>query len=236
MKNQFIKFILLLTFPSCTFYYHNTAPRNIKERFKFLYEERNTGIDSLLNINGYFDLEPRIEESGFINFERRLFFIDGICVIGILDYNEKRFYNGRENITELFKEIARNDSLGVKSYFYKDLSWGNYFLSGDTIKIQSVSRPELFEMDRSWGASESWFKIIDRNTIVRIYFRKLDEEGGTLWEIGQKEENGRVNYPLKFFPTSVLPTSDGWIKKEKWFWKDEQKYREYLNKIRKGIK
>jgi hypothetical protein len=57
-----------------------------------------------------------------------MFFKDGMFEGYLYDYNESRLYSGIQNIPELFKEIAKNDSIGIRSYFYDDLRWGVYVL------------------------------------------------------------------------------------------------------------
>jgi hypothetical protein len=80
-------------------------------------------------------------------------------------------------------------------------------------------------MDISWRPHEVWYKIIDRNTIAIV--SKYGSHVGKNYNV----------IPLKFHATLEKPSSNGWIKQEKWFWANENEYLDYMAKYkRKNIR
>ena len=96
----------------------------------------------------------------------------------------------------------RNIRFGVYQGFYK--------LYGDTIKIQMI--------DRGYGLTasdfmEKWYKIIDRNTLKLIYFYPYNKAKTSL---------------ATFITLDIVPSFDCYLKKDKFFWKDEKDWKEYM--------
>ena len=61
---------------SCTPY---MVPHRIKREF-YCYNGQPTGIDSLININGYFTTREGIDDTAFVNY---IFFNDGIFILSV---------------------------------------------------------------------------------------------------------------------------------------------------------
>ncbi len=143
-------------------------------------------------------------------FSNLLFFSDGMFVdIG---------YWEMLGLQEYIKEIHQSKLNGKMHWFYKANHWGNYSVVHDTIKVQWVARPGTYT--EKWYLYEYWFKIIDRNTIVRLKslrkFPYSTEVARTRFVLMDNEEQ----FIYKFFPLDSMPDSNGWIKKKKWFWCD----------------
>ena len=222
-----IFFILLIISSSCCSL-ANKAPGHIKKGFTYKYEEKVAVADSLINMNGYFQLP--IVETRYNNdttYCNVMFFPNGLMIYHFYIVNAKH----KENIAEYFKEVIRKDSLGLTSFFYEYSNWGCYHIRNDTIKAQYVYRSRGGLNDH-WDAYEVWFKVIDRNTLLQIYnypiygISKSDLQN---FFIIQKR---KISLPAKFIQTEVQPSSDGWIKREKWFWRDEQDWKAYMEKRR----
>ena len=195
------KFILLtLIVTSCGYV---SAPRYIKKGFTYKFENKYTGIDTVININGYFvkkipnrrtvysigwKTQVRYEDDTI--YSRFLFYPNGIYVAGFHDFNNLK-QDKSEDINRYFAEIV-HDSVGkVKREFYTYSEWGSYKLYHDTIKVQFIYRPGILALNDSWEAYESWYKVIDRNTIIEINLipiRKTTDSDKSNWELKTTKE------------------------------------------------
>ena len=92
------------------------------------------------------------------------------------------------------------------------------------IVIGDVSRKERME---------NLFKIIDRTSIKLIYRRPLYYLSPSDREIYTEQyyrDRLKNEEPAIFIKSDAIPSSDCWMKKESWFWKNEKDYIEYMNK------
>jgi hypothetical protein len=227
-KTYLILILILVT--SCKAIYH-TAPNHIKRDFTYKYDNLKTGIDTLINIYGYYTTDTT-EENRYIigTYKNVMFFDDGIFLARFHDYNNDRFEDRKTNIPDLLKEVSQNDSANIRSNFYDLFSWGKYSILSDTIKVQFVRRPMLHSTNRAWYLYEIWYKIIDRNTIIEVFRdpprMKLDSNKNYV----EIEKDELVIDSAIFIPVETIPTSNGWIKYESWFWSDINDYEEWKAK------
>jgi len=158
-------------------------PQYLKDNFKYKYDGQYTGIDTLINIAGFYQFE---ENSTYWNGEF-VFYKDGTFAVG------SELENCEESKDSHIPE------------------WGSYIIAKDTIKCQSIFSPGKGR----WGGGiivEYWYKIIDRNKLVRIYLSESNID------------NRVIEYDVRdtavFIPTSNLPDPMNWIKEERWSWKE----------------
>lgn len=198
--------------------------KRIANKFSYYYTSENTNIDSILNINGFFYNPERINSN-----ENIMFFRDGLVVEGMSD--GKRLKIGEnQNIALLLKEIANNEDLDYLYNFY-NVDWGSYILCGDTIKIQMINNYSWDTYGKT--ATVIWYKILDRNTIKKIYidyyyFSNLPESQRDEYTYYPDELDIK---PLTFKNACVPSTDKAFILKHKWFWKDESKWREFMQRV-----
>jgi hypothetical protein len=176
------------------------------------YDGRDTGLDTLIHINGYYTTkipdesgassvdmnDEKIEGNSLPNF---MFFEDGIFV-GDIGSQEM-------SVEQYLEELATTGkSLDFKSFYH-----GTYKIYNDTIKVQYISPGYA----NTWFAKEIWYKIIDKNTIVDFH----SEHIALTWEDRKKDSYKPQNYRSwnysRFVPLEWVPRSDSWLKKEKWF-------------------
>ncbi|MFR9166178.1 MAG: hypothetical protein ACLVKO_08200 [Dysgonomonas sp.] len=131
-------FVIVVTICSCT------IPKrlfNPSGGFTYKYDGQYTGLDTLLNIQGYY-----IYPTSIVN-------------VGQSNYNVKFFLNG------LYCSSLSNDSINMfddnSSYIY----WGRYILSGDTIKVQVVDDEGLLGGIRTIYVS---YQIVSKDLIKRL--------------------------------------------------------------------
>jgi hypothetical protein len=170
------------------------TPSYLKDYFDYCYDGAYTGIDTLINIEGYYG-------------SRLMFYKDGTCVniSGI----------GGRNIQAQFEEMMNNPK--KLEAFHRYSNWGCYVICGDTIKIRTVDQPGCGSTDVIWRLEVARFKIIDKNTLERIY-PLADKD--SFWA------------PVEFHPLTVRPNSDCSLKKKKWFWCNEEQYKEYKKSLK----
>ena len=113
MRSLFIIFIAIIFF-GCG------APKNFSNR----YDGNNTGLDKLININGYYISEHGCDSAFFSIY---MFYPDGLFTIATTS-----------RITDELTDCFEN---GGKNNICKYPLWGTYIVEGDIIKTQ-VIRPE----------------------------------------------------------------------------------------------
>jgi hypothetical protein len=228
-------FLTSFFFVSCKSVYY-TAPKEIKNEFTYKYDGKETHIDSLLSINGYY-----IGNSYYIDDMpwhdtiylkgNMIFFKDGMYTADIL--SSIYYLHRNKNISEYFCDIHRDDSLGIPNDFYERRIWGRYLLCGDTIKVQYVVRPVLYSSSSSWDARELWYKIINKDMILLVFAKPIGISKNEKRYYYERERKRKpiTLLPNTFVPTKVLPSSNGWLKQEKWFWYNEEDWKRYMDSL-----
>jgi len=223
MKKNLLLFVIILLLTSCVSYY--PVPRSIrKNALNSVYSGDTTNLNEKLNINGYFTVNDTMN-SGWIShgYMNMMFFNDGMFVTGFHNFRDTNLTfnevipNYIENIINLKKQGKRHFS------FYEDECWGIYEVRGDTIKVKHFFRAHLSGQIGNDGY-EMLFKIIDRNHIIEINRTQLNKKE----EVFKYYEMERKKNKLYFVPLKELPESDGWLKYKKWFWKDPEKYENWI--------
>lgn len=213
IKNIFIVLIALSLF-SCAYI---GVPKHIKQGFTYCYNEEETNIKELINTNGYYVMStPNSSSLAFMFYE------DGTFLYEFFDMNEERRKAGNPNISLYFQEIINDNTGKVSSSFYNWFKWGLYIVEGDTIKAQYVNNP--LSISPNWNAWEVWYKVIDRNTIIEIYYKPIhymSESDKRNWE-KNKKQRAKVIVPAKFIAVDEKPSPNCWLKKEDWFWCDKR--------------
>jgi len=236
MKNNSIIIFSILFVISCKYVYY-TAPKEIKKGFIYKYDGKETHLDSLINIHGfyignsYYIGDMPWHDTVYLRGDM-IFFKDGIYTADIL--SGVYYLHQYKNISEYFSVIYRDDSLKIPNNFYERRIWGRYLLFDDTIKVQYVIRPKLQSSSTMWYAMELWYKIIDKDRILLIFEKPI---GISKIEKLYYYERKRNSKPIKRLPdtfvsTEVLPSSNGWIKKEKWFWENKNDWKNYMDSIK----
>ncbi len=240
-----IKFLLLLIYISF-FYSINYAalPKRIRNAFVYCHHNKETGIDSLINMNGYY----RISCIDTAIVSNRKLFDSGAECISMTSCNPFMFYpNGlfkmnlpvkydsiynQFDISLGLQEIVENIKGNENKWFYYGL-WGSYILCNDTIKIQYIDKP--WPLSSTYGREE-WFKIINRDSLIHINSMPLstDKSDWKNYENYKAIKNKKYQCIAVFVPVVKKPTPENaWILKEKWFWCNEQDWKDYMEKIKK---
>jgi hypothetical protein len=105
---------------------------------------------------------------------------------------------------------------------------GTYKIYKDTIITQAINYPSLMA---PWDAWETWYKIINKNEIVVIKSFPIHPMTESDWNNFYVDESRRERSNGIFTPMNHLPLFDCWIKQEKWFWCNEEDWKEYKKQI-----
>ena len=244
MKKKRVFFImttLVFIMSKCSI--NTSIPESVKTSFTYCYQGVYTGIDSLINIDGYYREMTLTEykrspykyqstpkaDAFFKKDTSAIYYIDtsyryfmfydnGIFVYNIRDSYD---YGVKKDVSTYLKDFAENSETPEARQFYLYF-WGSYVICGDTIKIQQMAQGQ--SLNAGWHLREDWYKIIDKNTIQRINAFNLP-----ITEISQPLN--KTSSPIIFFPISAKPKADySWILKERWFWCNESDWRAYMEK------
>jgi len=205
MRKQIILIIFSLIAISCI-----SQKGEIISKSNIKLEGRNTNIRDLLEIDGYYQDQ---------NYLKMMFFEDGTYVSS---FSFKKDIPENEIKANMSKSLAG----GIED---KQFSWGNdwgvYKIEGDTLVAYYYLRGSFWT---PWYFDEVRYKIIDKITIQKIYWKgllKIDEQYN-------KERSPWINGSyLHFTPADSLPSSDCWLKKQKWIWRNEQDWKDYMQRI-----
>ena len=175
------------------------VPRHIKNTFIGCYDGTPTGIDTLLDLSGCF------HTSSLVPFRNErlatnfyvLIFYNDGMVFRFGGVSSDPFYNVPARIQQKLYE-AYPDRL-------RNGDWGLYELKDDIIKVQFIYRPNPPEKYDSYIVR---YKVIDKHTIQEMLFNDIKET-------------------YNFMPIEKLPSSECWLKSEKWFWCDEELYKRH---------
>ncbi len=140
MKNM-TKLFFLFVLCGCYTSNHTTV-----KKLTQCYDSKHTGIDSLINLDGYYKLPFVYQEKDTV-IHNILLFTDGLFL-----YNFD---------LEYYQESKAN---AYGFYNRGGVDWGVYKLTNDTIYVQTVESPG----GMSWLQSEMMFRIIDSVTLERL--------------------------------------------------------------------
>ena len=203
MKRQLILFASLLCCLSCA-----SQKKEIISKSTIKLEGKNTTIRDLIEIDGFY----RMREHP--NCNCRMFFEDGIWV----DFCFNSYVSEDEIKANMFKSVYK----GRKTKVSWGYNWGVYRIQNDTIIVHRYFKGSFWEV---WSLYEERYKIIDSKTMRRIYFKGLLKGNGDY-------DPWRVNDTFYFTPADSLPSSDCWLKEEKWIWRNESDWKAYMEKIK----
>ena len=215
MKTQLIIMALLLNAVSCA-----SQKRETISKSTIKLEGKRTNIRDVIEIDGYYQNLDSARGPSYM-----MFFEGGSCYSIWF----------KEGVTEEMKR--KNLSQAVRSWKEKGLLQcgiycGAYKINKDTIITQSFVKAGIFNWN--WSFYEIKYEIIDRQTLKNIddeeFLSKLKKE------YNRKEfpyyDISKANFMYEFVPADSLPSSDCWLKEEKWIWRNEQDWKNYMDKVK----
>lgn len=143
------------------------------DRFVFKFDGKDKGLDSLINIDGYYYLKTDVDKCSEMMFYR-----DGT-------YSSCPDYLHNSEIEDTINSIR---------------SWGSYRIFHDTIKIQSIYKVVNFPYYKFMD--ERWFKVIGRDTIVEVFY-SCYYYGDPKYDLTFKYNDTAIFIPLETRPDST---------------------------------
>lgn len=206
MKKYLIVFICLINCISCV-----SQKKEIVRKSTIKLEGKNTGIRDLIEIDGHYPL------SSDTSLGSIMFFDDGTWT----------YFHFKRDISQ---KVIKEDLTGsIKSWIDKGqvrwgFLWGVYKIKSDTIIVHSYDKPGFL---KAWGLSEDKYKVIDRQTIKRVFFKIRTDDDYYKTHSPWIDEDS-----LHFISADSLPSSDNWLKENKWIWHNEADWKKYMDKIK----
>lgn len=229
-KQHFFIFIVLFLFSG---FLVAGLPKLAKRGFTYCFDNNDTGIEKLIDIDGYYESYSLIRRNNKIDttFNTMMFYSNGLYVGAFGDTNRDRIIYDQEksrwlggNIPLFFEEISKDKDNKKYESFYL-ITWGRYIINNDTIKIQHMQKPSALASNPAY---ESWYKVTGRNSLIWIKTFRIDKEY-PLRAIDPPEKN--ITYYFHKVPI-IPPFDNAWILKEKWFWCNENDWKIFKkNKI-----
>jgi hypothetical protein len=223
-----MRFVIFISFLLCGCLGINTTrPLSKEVRYNFYnrFEGNNTGIANKINIAGYYRYWPndelgrpeKINHTNDTVFSDMIFYEDGTFIWNLWPGQ------GFSNYEDQFKSVINK---GKDDLFYKSHWWGIYSISNDTIKTQYLMHAARFT---PWFTGENWYLIKNSRTLQLIFFGDIDKTA-------DKNASRRNDYVkraslAKFIPLDHIPPPLGWLKKEKFFWKNSEDWEQYMKSM-----
>ena len=206
-----VLYLFLLFSFSCT-----PCKRAVISKSRIKLEGRNTSIRNLIEIDGYYRMPTNT--GGYC----RMFFEDGMWV----------YFAFKNGLSE--NEIRANMLRSVmgrkkKERFRWGSDWGVYQIQNDTIIVYRYTKGSFWEARE---IHEERYKVVDRITIERIYYRKISKADDSYYK--DPYHSPWINKEhYDFISADSLPSSDCWLKEEKWIWRKESDWKSYMAKLKK---
>ncbi|GAB6122106.1 hypothetical protein [Dysgonomonas termitidis] len=201
-----VLFICILALSSCF------SQKEVIKSSTIKIEGGTAGIRSLINIDGYYPISSELRYGAITFFE------DGTWV----------YFGFKSGIP--IEEIKKNMSESVLNWSGNKqirwgVDWGVYTIQNDTIIVHSYDKPALL---KALAISEIRYKVVDKNTIQRIYFRIISKADDDYYKTNSP---WRYQEPMHFTPADSIPPSDNWLKENKWIWRNESDWKDYMQKV-----
>lgn len=209
----FLLFIWLLISLSCA-----SQKRDIISRSTIKYESNTTTIRDLIEIDGYYPVSHELR------YGACMFFEDGTWV----QFPFKSGISQKETKINLISSVLSSMNNRQSNW---GQYWGVYKVSNDTIIVHAYDKPGTLSVFKAISSNEIRYKIIDKNTIQKIYFR-INSKSGDMYYQDIGESYWLEETPMNFISADSLPSSDNWLKENKWIWRNESDWKEYMQRIK----
>ena len=181
------------------------VPRRIKNSFIGCFDGMPTGLDTLLDLSGAFVAS----KTDGIDTECRflIFYNDGMVVHYGAWGSEDCCIHVQRVVCQINTSAERGQIFWEGEVFYR---WGLYKIENDIITVQFVWRQSIL---LGYHSSIVRYRVIDRHTIEEVLF-------------------GETVRTFHFLPIENLPSSENWLKSQRWFWCDREQYRRHRRERR----
>jgi len=191
MRKNLIILFFTIVIASCA-----VAPKN----FTYFYKDENTGLDKLVDINGYY-VSQRGCDSTF--FSMYMFYPNGLFTVATMS-------NLQPELTECFEK-------GGNSTICRYPVWGTYRIEGDLIRTQVV------RFDGSGCTIFRDYRIQPDGNIVNIsdYVEPQHTNLGYMENYPSFKNNDCEKAATFYSLTAKRDSTDCPLLKKKWFWENK---------------
>ena len=216
MKKLYLIFVAL-SLSSCNILYDvlllPPTPKDLsKWQEEKFYEGKSTGIDKLINTDGYWLCEDSTYLCEYT--DALLFYDDG--TLGTFMFRRGK---GDTGVLDFPRGMPGVDLKSAFEGSARCTFWCCYDCRNDTICAESYNIHPYW-----WDMVKLRFKVINKDTIELVSRRIYSNN-----EIGEWMSK---NVRFTFVPTISLPDADNaYIKTKKWIWRDEKEWKAYKQRI-----
>lgn len=211
MKQIGILFGLLL-FLSCI-----SVKKKIIDQSTIKFEGKNTSISDYIEVKGlYYNYKSQYNTVA-------LFYEDGTFVNLAI---KTEIDDNKEHIDNIFEYAAHMNHDGQVHLIGER---GVYTIKNDTIIVHVYYPGSLLV---SWSLDEVRYKIIDSRTIERVYTKCLSRADENYYKESKKSPWIK-DKPIHFRSVDSLPSSNSSLKENKWIWRNEADWKEYIRRIKR---
>ena len=192
MRN--LKFVAILAFLMPAFFAINSCNvikcDNAYPYFSLRYNGKYTGIDTLINVDGYYNFQESISSGNTVTFYR-----DG-CLTS-------HFFTKRANFSAMrdksFLRMLESGLVADSILVNTCNGFGLYTIINDTIKSQIYYNYGM----SAGGYIERWYKIISKDKLLVIKYQDLKDKSSIhLYN----------NQELHFYPAWRPDSTDNWLR------------------------
>lgn len=179
------------------------TPLRTKSSFSYCFDGENTGLDTMLKLNGFFYIKNEVNKNLIIDKSN----------VGNFQPAFKFYENGFVHRNPYILLDLNKSKFGSRIDNFSGADFGRYILNGDTIKIQLVEPPGGQTQD----IYEVWFVIIDKYNMRPVYWGDPDLVSDKTVEEYIKKGPYR-NETFTFYPMeSKINPEKTWIYNKRWF-------------------
>ena len=184
-----------------------TSQKYVSSQSTIKLEGHNTNIREVLDIDGYY-------KNYNFGCSNAMFFADGTYV---------RYFYFKEGATE--EQIRTNMVEWIKWPEKMGRMWGVYRIEDNVLIGQGYDKGFFYGI----SMFEERYTIVDRTTLKQIYWKRKNKEDEKF-----PDYDPWLNYDFSyhFIPADSLPNSDCWLKEKKWIWRNEQDWKDYMERIK----
>jgi hypothetical protein len=179
------------------------TPLRTKSSFSYCFDGENTGLDTMLKLNGFFYIKNEVNKNLIIDKSN----------VGNFHPNFKFYENGFVHDNPYILLDLNKSKFGSWIDNFSGADFGRYILNGDTIKTQLVEPPggqiqEIYEV---------WFVFIDKYNIRPVYWGDPDLVSNAT--VNAYLKNGPYrNEIFTFYPMErKINPEKTWIYNKRWF-------------------
>jgi hypothetical protein len=220
------------------------TPSYVKQHIDFCFTGKKNSMKDLFKISGYYRSavpykRPLSAKTSQVyqwdtTYNYLIFFNNGLVVSRFYDYKRRNYtLNHNLDIQSLLTAITNNKDAELIHEYNQWFDWGFYVVEGQIIRATLIRRSKPILINQAWSMEEKKYQIISTNILREIESKKIiyDSESPQLTRTLTKGNLDLKTFSLIKFDEQVS-SYNCWLKKEKWFWCNEEDYKAYMKSLK----